>query len=93
MTALMAKNLTPEQRILRARTAAHVMHSKHDPRETTANARKAFLAQFYDQVDPDRTLPEPERERRAEQARKAHFTRLAFLSSKARAAKATGDAA
>lgn len=80
--------LTPQQRSLRARLAAHAMHAKNDPRVTTANGRAAFLDKFLDEVDPDRTLPEAERNRRAEHARKAHFTRLALLSAKARAAKA-----
>ena len=73
--------LTPEQR---ARIAAHAMHSKHDSRETTQAGRKAFLSRFEDEVDPDRLLPEAERLRRAEHARKAYFARLALQSAKAR---------
>lgn len=76
--------LTPEQRILRARIAAHTLHSKVDPTEHTAPARKAFLDRFERQVDPDGVLPEAERKRRAEHARKAYFTQLAFKSAKAR---------
>ncbi len=82
--------LTPQQRSLRARLAAHAMHAKHDSRDTTAKGREAFLGKFLDEVDPDRVLPEAERNRRAEHARKAHFTRLALLSAKARAARAGG---
>jgi len=40
---------------------------------------------FRDQVDPDRTLPEDERERRAYAALRAHMAKLALASSKARA--------
>lgn len=77
---------------LRARRAAHVMHSKHDSREVTAAARAAALGRFEREVDPSGSLPEAERKRRAEHARKAHFLDLAFKSAKARRARA-GDAA
>jgi hypothetical protein len=40
---------------------------------------------FLDEVDPNRTLPEPERLRRAEHARSAYFTKLALKSVQARA--------
>ena len=42
------------------------------------------MKRFLDEVDPDRVLPEPERLRRAAAARKAYFTRLAFLASRRR---------
>jgi hypothetical protein len=42
------------------------------------------MRRFERQVDPDGTLPEAERLRRAEAARKAYFTGLAFKSAKAR---------
>ncbi len=63
---------------------AYVVHARYDPRVTTAPARAAFLKRFLDEVDPDRVLPEPERLRRAAAARKAYFTRLAFLASRRR---------
>jgi hypothetical protein len=47
---------------------------------------------FYDQVDPDRVLPDAERERRATQARKAYFAGLAFKSAKARRQRKSIDA-
>ena len=77
-------SLTPEQRSLRARIAAHEKWAHTDPVAGTANARQAFLARFEAQVDPDGVLPEPERRRRAEHARKAHFARLALASARAR---------
>jgi hypothetical protein len=40
---------------------------------------------FLDEVDPDRVLPEAERRRRAESARKVYYQRLALASAKARA--------
>jgi hypothetical protein len=86
--------LSPAERTLRARLAAHTMHSKHDARETTAAARAAFLARFEAEVDPDGALAPEERQRRAEQARSAYFTRLAFQRSKAaRRARTEGEAA
>ncbi len=76
--------LTPAERSLRGRMGAYVVHARYDPRQTTAAARAAFLKRFLDEVDPDRVLPEPERLRRAGAARKAYFTRLAFLASRRR---------
>jgi hypothetical protein len=76
--------LTPEQRSLRARIAANTRWSREDPAATAARGQAGLLAKFVDQVDPDRVLPEDERLRRAEAARRAHMQRLAFLSSKAR---------
>jgi hypothetical protein len=79
-----ALTLTPTERSLRARIAAYELHSQRDPRETTAQARKTFLASFEQQVDPEGILPPEERSRRAECARRAHFTRLAYLSVRSR---------
>jgi hypothetical protein len=42
------------------------------------------MARFDDEVDPGRELPEAERRRRADQAKKAYFTRLALRSAQAR---------
>jgi hypothetical protein len=76
--------LTPAERSMRARLAAHVSHSRSDPRERTRAARDKFEQRFLDEVDPDRTLPEAERLRRAGHARKAYFTGLALKSAQAR---------
>lgn len=66
----------------------------HEPDRTaaTAAARVAFMARFEHQVDPDGTLPPEERARRAANARKAHFQRLALKSQKARAKRRTAAA-
>ena len=80
---------TASRRRLRARLAAHAMHSRNDSREITAAARSAFLGRFEDEVDPDRRLTEAERARRAKHARIAHFTRLALRSAQVRAARRT----
>lgn len=73
-----------ETRRLASRLGAHTLHAKYDSKEITAPARRAFIARFEDEVDPDRMLPEAERQRRAEHALKAHMTRLALASAKAR---------
>ncbi len=77
---------------LRGRIGAYRLHATHDPRVTTANARAAFLARFEDEVDPDRELPEGERLRRAQAARKAYFAALAYKSAVARSRKGAADA-
>jgi hypothetical protein len=83
------RGLTPKQRILRAQLAAFSLHARVDSRKHTEPARAAFLAKFEDEVDPGRLLPESERLRRAEVARKAHFAKLAYLSSRSRASRKT----
>ena len=86
----MPETLSPSGTSLRHRMAAHVMHSRHDSREVTAKARAAFMDRFEREVDPDRLLPEAERRRRAEHARRAYFTGLALKSARAR--RKGGDA-
>lgn len=89
-TIAVPESLSPEQRSLRARLAAHKKWATTDPVEGTEAARTAFLGRFEDEVDPDRVLPDAERQRRAESARKAYFTELAYKSSRARAGQAAG---
>ena len=79
--------MNPGERALRARLGAYVMHGRNDARETTAKARAAFLARFERQADPDGVLPAAERQRRAQQLRRAYFARLALASAKARRAR------
>jgi hypothetical protein len=76
--------LTPEQRVLRARLAACVLHAAG--KTNTVPAIAAWRRRFEDQVDPDRTLPPDERERRVRLAIRAHMTALALRSSQARKA-------
>jgi hypothetical protein len=66
------------------RIGASVTHSRYDAEELTRAATVAQLARFDRQVDPDGTLPEQERERRAKAALSAHMTRLALKSVEAR---------
>ncbi len=76
--------VTPEERSLRSRIGAYALHARHDAKETTKAARKAFMAKFELEVDPDSVLPVMERRRRAAAARKEYFTRLAYRSSRSR---------
>ena len=74
-------SLTPDLRRLRARQAAYALHAGIDSKAHTEPARAAFLNRFEAEVDPEGSLPEAERLRRAECAKKAHFTRLAYRSA------------
>jgi hypothetical protein len=74
--------LTASQRRQRSRIGALIRHSMG--RTNTAAATNAFLKRFEDQVDPERVLSEPERQRRALAARRAHMARLALKSAQAR---------
>ena len=92
--------LTPAERVLRSRMASHASWANTtNPVARTAPARDASRAslinRFNRQVDPDGTLPEEERARRAEHALKQYFAQLAFksVSSRRRAAEARRDAA
>jgi len=78
----MSDELTPAERSLRARAAAYRLHSLYDSRQLTANARAAFEQRFARQVDPDGVLPEAERQRRAECARKAYYSAYSVLAAK-----------
>jgi len=70
---------------LAGRIGGLVTASRHDPHDYTSAARRAFLARFEREVDPDAQLPEDERKRRARAALAAHMTRLAHESAKKRA--------
>lgn len=76
--------MTPAERSMRARLAAHHLHSQVDSRAHTEPARRAFMERFEDQVDPDRSLPADERRRRAEQAKKAYFLGLSLKAAQKR---------
>ena len=79
-------------RVLAARIGAFSLHAQRDARETTKNARRAFLAKFIEEVDPERQLPEDERNRRAAAARSAHFARMSLRSAKVRRQRKNGAA-
>lgn len=86
--------MTPQERSLAGRLAAHALHAQvEDPTAHTKPARDAFMARFEREVDPEGKLTPKERARRAEHAKKAHFTRLALKSAQARRRKAATRAA
>lgn len=75
------------ERSLAGRLGAYIVHSRYDGLQITAAARAAFQSKFEREVDPDGVLPDAERLRRAEMARKAHFAKLALKSAQARRRK------
>jgi hypothetical protein len=81
-------SLTPAELTLRARKAAHARWAKYSSHEHAKKMRAALEERFLDEVDPDRELPDDERYRRAEQARKAYFADLAYKSARARSLRA-----
>jgi len=86
--------LSPSERVLRARIAAHDSWATTTDRTSrTAAGRAAMLDRFEREVDPDSVLTLQEREIRAEHARKAYFTRLAFKSARSRRRAAEARAA
>ena len=74
----------PTDRSLVARIAANTRWSREDSAEQGRKMRAGLDARFLREVDPDGTLPDDERRRRADCARKAFFQRLALASAKAR---------
>lgn len=83
---------SPSERALQARVAAHTSWANTDDRAArTANGRQAFRDRFETEVDPEGVLSAAERARRADNARKAHFTRLALKSAQSR--RKTGNRA
>ncbi|GGO70679.1 hypothetical protein [Nonomuraea cavernae] len=82
--------LTPEQRAMRARLAAHVRWSKaRDRSAELAKARETFMSRFEKEVDPNGEMTPETRALAAESARKAYFTRLAYRSARARSGRET----
>jgi hypothetical protein len=79
---------------LAGRIGAHVLHSRVDPLAITAAARRAsgtkLDAQLLAEIDAASPgLPEAERQRRLQHARRAHFSRLALKAAQARRRKAS----
>lgn len=61
---------------------------RHDSSQYTQPAREAFERRWERLVDPEGTLAPAERARRAEAARRQHFSRLAYRSAETRRKKA-----
>jgi hypothetical protein len=83
-----AATLTPERARAIGRIGGLTTSATTDSLERLKPAHDAFMQRFIDEVDPQRELPEPERLRRAEAAKKAYFARLALKSAEVRTAKA-----
>ena len=77
-------SVTPEVRRLAKQKAAHTRWSREDPKPALAKVREGRTRKYENQVDPDRILPEAERQRRAESAFKADMAGLALKSAQAR---------
>lgn len=75
--------MSPAERSLRARIGALRVHAAG--KTNTGPARQAFAARFYADVPED--LPQAERDRRADYARRAYMAGLSLKASKARAAR------
>lgn len=75
--------MTPKQRSLAGRIGALRMHAAG--KTNTGPAQAAFDTRFYRDIPDD--LPQAERDRRADFARRAYFTELALKSSLARGRK------
>jgi hypothetical protein len=81
-------SLGPTERKLRASLAAHESWVNTEDRTARSqHGRDAFRQSFEDKVDPDHRLDPTERAKRAENAFKAHMSRLALASAKARRKK------
>ena len=81
----MPSALSPTERVMRARVAAHTSWANTPDRSArTAPARAVLLDRFEREVDPDGVLTPAERARRAESAKRAHFQRLALKSAVSR---------
>ena len=84
--------LTPEQRSLRGRRAAHARWSRENPAENAVRGQAGLRARFDREVrEATPGLTEAEYARRAEHAYLAHMAGVALASSKARAARKAGD--
>lgn len=76
--------MTPSEMALRGRIGASVLHATHDSRETTAAGRRVFLDRFEREVDPEGLLAPEERQKRAQAAKSAYFSRLSLKAVRAR---------
>lgn len=79
------ESLSPQQRVRRARIAAHASWANTSDRTArTTPATNAFLARFERQVDPLGVLPAETRTAMAAHARRAYMLQLAERSARSR---------
>lgn len=85
--------MTPEQRSLRARIAVHSSWANTVDRtgrtSAATAASPASLTYWENHVDPDRRMDPETRIKAAENAKTAHYQRMAYRSAKARARRKT----
>lgn len=75
-------------RVLIARLAAHTRWAgERDRTQATSSARRGLEAKWLREIDPDGVLPAEEREQRIANLRKAHMSRMALASARARRSK------
>jgi hypothetical protein len=93
LLAVLLLRLTPEQRSLRARKAAHARWAGEDPQANAARGQAGLRARFDREVrDSEPGLSEVEYARRSNHAYLAHMAGVALASSKARGARKAGGA-
>ena len=68
-------------RSLIGKIGAEALHAQG--KTNTTAGREAFERRFLDEVDPERVLPEAERLKRAEHARKLYYLRLSKAAKEA----------
>jgi hypothetical protein len=75
----------PETRTISAQIAAAERWGRvPDRAEATKPARDGLRAKFEREADPDNTLPEAERARRADHLQRAHMLRMSLAAKRAR---------
>ena len=84
--------LTPAQRSTRARVAAYARAARYDGREVTRAAYSGRMAKLEAQVDPDGTLSDIERQRRAYALMRSQMSALALKASRARSKRKAAPA-
>lgn len=85
----MSDVLTPAQRTLRARVAAYARAAKYGP-EVTRPAFNGRMAKLMAEVDPEGTLPDWERQRRATALMRSQMSALSLKASRARSKRKAG---
>ena len=82
------EGLTPEERSLRARLAVHASWARTTDRAArtrpATDASPVRLSYWERRVDPNNEMDEATRAKAAENARKAHYQRMAYRSARAR---------
>jgi hypothetical protein len=89
-----ARNLTTEQLSTRGSIAVNTRWARTGAAEREASGQRGqagLRARLAREIDPDGTLGPAELAKRTENAYQAHMKRLAFASSKARAARKAGN--